>query len=287
VRWPGNAALALSLVVNYEEGAERSLAAGDDRNEGFGEIAGFQMAAGLRDLHTESVFEYGSRAGVWRLLGLFREYEVHSTFYACAVAIEANPAVGAALREGHHEACGHGWRWDEPWLLSREEERERIARTVESLERTCGERPVGWACRFGPSVHTRELLREHGGFLYDSDARNDDLPFFVDAGGRPHLVVPYTDVYNDGRYVLAQGFSAPADFFDLCRRAVDELRREGNAGFPKLLSIGLHARWAGQAGRASALRELIEHALGYGDVWFATRREIAEWWLAHHEEWKR
>jgi peptidoglycan/xylan/chitin deacetylase (PgdA/CDA1 family) len=286
VLWPGDAKLALNIAVNLEEGSEYSQAAGDGRNESLGEIP-FVLPPEHRDLHVESVFEYGSRAGVWRLLRLFDEYGVKTTFYCCGVALERNPEVGAWIGEAGHEPCSHGWRWEEHWLLDRERERERIGWAIDAIERACGERPVGWLSRFCASVNTRELLVEEGGFLYDSDAFNDDLPYFVDVGGKRHLVLPYTDVYNDGRYVMAQGFASPSDFFDACRRGLDELLREGRAGFPKMMSIGLHPRWAGQACRVSALRELIEYALAQEDVWLVQRREVARWWIAHHEEFGR
>jgi peptidoglycan/xylan/chitin deacetylase (PgdA/CDA1 family) len=277
VHWPGGARLALSLVVNYEEGSERTLP-DDGQNEGLGEVVR-AVGAGHRDLATESVYEYGSRAGVHRVLRVLQSYDARCTFFAAAVALERNPEVAAWVREAGHEACSHGWRWSEEWLLSREEERERIDLAVASIARTCGERPVGWYSRWMPSVHTRELLVEEGGFLYDSNAYNDDLPYYVDVGGRPHLVVPYTLTYNDMRFVNG-GVGGPADFLDYCRRAVDFLREEGQDA-PRMLSIGLHPRFIGQAGRASALRDLLEHVRVAGDVWIATRREIAEWWLAH------
>ena len=283
VRWPNGASLALNLAVNVEEGSEYSKAEGDDRHESLAEIP-YTMPTEYRDLDVESVFEYGSRAGVWRLLRLFDEYGIKTTIYACAVALERNPEVGPWIREAGHEPCSHGWRWEEPWLLSREEEREHMQWAIESIERTCGKRPVGWFCRYGPSVNTRELLVDEGGFLYDSDAFNDDLPYFTEVRGKRHLVIPYTHVHNDGRYVLGPGFGSPKDFFEVCRRGIDELLREGRRGSPKMMSIGLHPRWAGQPARASALREVIEHALAEGDVWITTRREIAEWWLEHDEE---
>jgi allantoinase len=240
-----------------------------------------------RDLCAESVYEYGSRAGIWRLMRLFDEYGIKVTFYACAVALERNPEVGAWLQEAGHEPCSHGWRWSEHWLFDREEERRHMQWAIESIEKTCGERPLGWYCRYGPSVNTRELVVEEGGFVYDADAYNDDLPYFTEVLGKRHLVVPYTLTYNDGRYVLPQGYSSPSDFFDYCRRGLDEYRREGAAGYPKMMSVGLHPRWAGQAGRVSGLRELIEYALEAGDVWVTRRIDIARWWLAHHEEFSR
>ena len=253
VQWPGGARLALSLVVNYEEGSERTLPE-DGENEGLGEVAR-PVGAEHRDLATESVYEYGSRVGVHRVLRVLERYDARCTFFAAAVALERNPEVAAWVREAGHEPCSHGWRWSEEWLLSREEERERIDLAVASIARTCGERPVGWYSRWMPSVHTRELLVEEGGFLYDSNA------------------------YNDMRFVNG-GVGGPADFLDYCRRAVDFLREEGQDA-PRMLSIGLHPRFIGQAGRASALRDLLDYVRTAGDVWIATRREIAEWWLAN------
>ncbi len=284
--WPNDAKAVVSLCINQEEGSEYSKAAGDDRNEGLAEIP-YVMDAQYRDLCAESIYEYGSRAGVFRLLRLFDEYDVKTTFYSAAVALERNPEVGEWLQKSGHEPCSHGWRWEEHWLLDREEERQRIQWTIESFKQTTGQRPLGWYCRYGPSVNTRELLVEEGGFVYDSDAYNDDLPYFTEVKGKRHLVVPYSMVYNDGRYVLPQGFGGPSDFFDICKRALDELRREGHAGHPKMMSIGLHPRWAGQAGRTSALREFIEHGLAQGDVWFARRIDIANWWLEHHGQFER
>jgi peptidoglycan/xylan/chitin deacetylase (PgdA/CDA1 family) len=284
VRWPNDAAVAVSIVVNYEEGAERSKQFGDEHNEGMTEVA-YTIPDQYRDLGAESMYEYGSRAGIWRLFRLFDEYGVKVTMYAAALALEQNPAVGAWIQRAGHEPCGHGWRWEEPWLLDRDEERRRIGLMVESITRTCGRRPVGVYHRYMPSIHTRELLVEEGGFLYDSDSYNDDLPYFVEVGGKRHLVVPYSLVYNDSRFIFAQGFSSPTDFVDQVKRAIDEYRREARAGFPKMMSIGVHARLFGQAGRISGLREVIEHALGLKDVWLATREEIARWWLDQSSEW--
>jgi peptidoglycan/xylan/chitin deacetylase (PgdA/CDA1 family) len=283
VKWPNGAKIAVNVVVNAEEGSENSFASGDRRNEGLGEIP-YGMSGEYRDLCVESIYEYGSRAGVWRLLRLFEEYRIPSTFFAAAVALERNPEVAEWIARGEHEVCSHGWRWEEPWLLSRDEEREHIQAAIASFERTVGTRPVGWYCRYGPSVHTRELLVEEGGFVYDSDSYADDLPYYVSVGDTRHLVVPYTMVYNDVKYAMPPGMASPTDFFDICRRGLDELLREGRAGQPKMMSIGLHPRWAGQAGRASALREFIEHALGESDVWFATREQIARFWLAEHPD---
>jgi peptidoglycan/xylan/chitin deacetylase (PgdA/CDA1 family) len=284
VRWPNDARVAVSLVLNWEEGSEYSHPAGDGQNEGLAELA-YNMPHEYRDLCVESIYEYGSRAGVWRLQRLFDELDVKVTFFGSAVAFERNPAVGEWLREAGHEPCSHGWRWEEMWRLSREEEREHMHAAIELIERTCGERPRGWYCRYGPSVNTRELLVEEGGFVYDSDAYNDDLPYFTEVNGKRHLVVPYSMTYNDGRFTLGD-YADPTSFFDYCKRGLDYLWDEG-ATHPKMMSIGLHSRWVGQAARAHALKEFIQYAQQKGGVWFARRIDIAEWWLEHHESFER
>src|SRR5262249_39579661 len=202
----------------------------------------YVMAPQYRDLCAESVYEYGSRAGIWRLLRLFAEYDVKVTFFAAAVALERNPEVGQWIREQGHEPCSHGWRWEEHWLLARDQERQHIRWAIESFERTCGQRPVGWYCRYGASVNTRELLVEEGGFLYDADAYNDDLPYFVEVSGKRHLVVPYTLAYNDSRFIFAQGFAAPSHFAQMVRRGLDGIRPAGRAGCPARLSSRTHPR---------------------------------------------
>lgn len=279
VHWPGGARLAVQIVVNYEEGSEYSIPAGDNRNEAVGEAPN-QTPPEHRDLRVESVFEYGSRAGIWRLLRLLDDFSVKATFFAAAVALERNPDVAHALREVGHEPAAHGWRWYEHWKLGREQERDRMLAAIRSIETTCGERPRGWYCRYGPSVHTRELVVEEGGFRYDADAYNDDLPYFVEVKGSPHLVVPYTLVYNDMRFTSG-AHSSPGDFFETMRAGFDYLWEEG-ATSPKMMSIGLHPRIAGQPPRAGALRDFLEYAHERGDVWFARRIDIAEHWWENH-----
>ncbi len=158
---------------------------------------------------------------------------------------------------------------------------------IELIKQTCGECPQGWYCRYGPSIYTRELVLEDGGFVYDSDAYNDDLPYFTQVNGKQHLIVPYSLTYNDARFVLSQGYGSPADFFETCKRGLDEIWREGAEGYPKMMSVGLHPRMVGQAGRTSGLREFIEYALKKGGVWFTRRIDIAQWWLEHHEQFSR
>jgi peptidoglycan/xylan/chitin deacetylase (PgdA/CDA1 family) len=282
VVWPDGARVAVSITIAYEEGAERSFAAGDGRGEVLGET-GYPSDLEGRDYTRESVFEYGSRAGIWRLARLVDAFGIKCTFFGCAVAYELNPDVGRYIQRSGHESACHGYRWEEVVNLSRDEERERLRAAVASMERTCGERPRGWVSRTVRSPNTRSLLVEEAGFVYDSDAFNDDLPYFVQEGGRHHLVVPYTQIHNDSRYVASPSFADPTSFFDHCRRAFDYIWDEGGT-HPRMMSIGLHARYAGQPSRASAVRDFIEYALEKGDVWFARRLDIANWWIEHHEE---
>ncbi len=274
VRWPRGARLAVNLVVNYEEGSELEWAL-DGRSEARGEVD-YAFPPDQRNLGVESMFEYGSRAGIWRLLRLFEEFQVPATFFATGLALERNPSVARAIGSGPYDICGHGFRWLEPWHLTPEQERAEIHRAVESFEAACGKRPLGWYWRFAPTPATRRLLIEEGGFLYDSDTYNDDLPYYVRHDAAWHLVVPYSATYND-----AQGDRSPRTFLDFCQRGLDEYWREGEAGYPKLMSIGMHPRRMGQAARTNALREFLEYARAKGDVWFATRSDIARWWLTH------
>ena len=286
VVWPDEARVALNFVINMEEGSEVQMSA-DGRNETIlGELPVLGLEGSYRDLALESVYEYGARAGIWRLQRLFDGRDVPVTLYAAAVALERNPQAAAWLRDSDHDICSHGWRWEEVWQLSRDEERAHIEAAVRSFESTCGKRPLGWYCRYGPSVHTRELVAEEGGFVYDSDAYNDDLPYFVDAAGRRHLVVPYTFTYNDARFVSVGGHASPSDFFDQLRRGLDYLWDEGET-HPRMMSVGLHPRLIGQAARASALAEFVDYARQKGKVWITRRIDIAQWWLDHHESFDR
>ena len=279
IKWPGGARVAVSLVINYEAGAENSFAAGDQTQEGIGEFAMPINPANpaIRDLITESTFEYESRAGIWRLARLLDEFNIKSTFYACGMALKLNPAVGEYIAEAGHEPCSHGWRWEELWRLTEDQEREHLHLAIDAIRETCGTRPVGWFSRGAASERTRRLLVEEGGFLYDSDAYNDDLPYMTTVMGQQHLVLPYSFAFNDMRFVFP-GFSDPMSFANYLTMAFDDLWEEG-ATNPKMMSIGLHPRWVGQPGRTRALRVFLEHALNKGGVWFAPRKEIAQWWL--------
>ena len=283
--WPGGAKVALNFVVNYEEASEYSLASGDDHQETVGEFQ-TAVAGPTRDLRTESVFEYGSRIGAWRLFNLFDALKTPLTVFATAVALERNPELCEYLARTQHEICAHGWRWSKTWELSREEEKARIILAVETIERLTGKRSVGWNCRNSATVNTRELLVEIGGFLYDSDAYNDDLPYIARVGDRDHLVIPYTVVHNDMRFVTGTGYGSPSDFSEVCKKSLDYLLDGASEG-SSMMSVGVHARYSGQPSRAAALRDFVRYAMSRKEVWITRRVDIAQFWrqeVGHAQE---
>ncbi len=281
-KWPGGARIGLQIVMNYEEGAEYSIPDGDGVSEMYlTEVPGATLGPGKRDLIVESVYEYGSRAGFWRLMRLFAERNVSITVFGAALALERNPAAAAAIREAKHEVCSHGWRWVSFANMPADQEREEMRRAIASIEKTIGERPYGWYCRYAPSENTRRLVVEEGGFLYDSDAYNDDLPYWVDVDGKKHLIVPYTLDVNDMKFSVAPGFSAPSGYFEYMRDAFDVLYREGKTQ-PKMMSVGLHTRLAGHPGRFAALERFLDHVMAHDDVWICRRVDIARHWIANH-----
>jgi peptidoglycan/xylan/chitin deacetylase (PgdA/CDA1 family) len=276
VEWPNGARIAVSVVVNYEEGSEYSLMDGDSQHETNNETAS-PVPLDQRDLANESFFEYGSRVGVWRVLNMLERYGVPATFFCCALALERNPLVGPEIVRRGHEVFGHGYRWEEYFKMSREQEREAIRRTIESLTRTTGERPLGWYVRYGPSVNTRELVIEEGGFVYDCLSYADDLPYYTEVNGRKWLVVPYSLEVNDTRFWRG-GMNSPSDFYETLKNTFDLLYAEGET-HPKMMNIGLHCRIVGRPSRAIALQRFLEYARGFPDVWFARRIDIARWWM--------
>ncbi|HET9096577.1 MAG TPA: allantoinase PuuE [Candidatus Baltobacteraceae bacterium] len=281
-RWPGGARVALQIVMNYEEGSEYSIPDGDPASETYlTEVPGATLGPGKRDLIVESIYEYGSRAGFWRLMRLFAQRDIRVTVFAAALALERNPAAAQAIVQAGHEVCSHGWRWVGFQDMSEQQEREEMRRAVESITRTIGERPYGWYCRYAPSLRTRQLVVEEGGFLYDSDAYNDDLPYWVDVGEKKHLVIPYTLDANDMKFSVAPGFSAPSGFFEYLRDAFDVLYEEGKTQ-PKMMSLGLHTRLAGRPGRAKALERFLDYVKGVEGVWICRRVDIARHWIATH-----
>jgi putative urate catabolism protein len=278
--WPNGARVAVQFVLNVEEGAEQSVLNGDTHSESYlHELPGRSPREGERDYSVESMYEYGSRAGVWRILDLFAARDLPLTAFAVGQALELNPAIGQALSQRGHEVAGHGYRWIDYRHVPAQEERRHIHLTIEIIERICGKRPVGWYTG-RVSQNTRNLLREEGGFLYSSDAYNDDLPYWL-AGTPPLLVIPYTLVNNDARYLLPTGFSSGNDFFTMLKDAFDLLWREG-AKSPKMMSVGLHGRVSGHPARAMALARFLDYLLEQDSVWICRREEIASHWRQVH-----
>jgi allantoinase len=280
VRWPGGARVAVSFVVNLEEGAELSVSDGDERNEGAYEA--LEEVEGYPDLCQDSHFEYGTRAGWRRVAAALAEARAPATISACGRAVERSPWLAReAVDLGHEVAC-HGWRWERHAGLSEDAERQAIARTVLAIRKATGVAPVGWHTRSAPSVNTRRLLLEHGGFLYDSDAYCDDLPFFVPVGRERRLVLPYAFDTNDMNFFGAHRFVTDKDFASYVIAAFDRLWREG-ASEPRMLSIGLHLRMIGRPGRIGGLETILRYIQERGGAWIARRDSIARHWLAHAE----
>ena len=280
-KWPGGARLALQIVLNYEEGAERSVLHGDPASETFlSEIVGAEGFTGVRHMSMESLYEYGSRAGVWRLLRVFEQRKLPITVFGVAMALERNPEAVAAMVAAGHEIASHGWRWISYQFVDAETERQHIAQAVQSIEKLTGQRPLGWYTG-RDSPNTRRLVVEHGGFLYDADSYADDLPYWQTVSGKPHLVVPYTLDCNDMRFATVGGFSTGDEFFAHLRDSFDALYREGERA-PKMMSVGLHCRLAGRPGRSGALERFLDHVERHDDVWICRRIDIARHWIQHH-----
>ena len=278
--WPGGARVAVQFVLNVEEGSERTILNGDAESESYlHEIPGRPARPGARDLSVEGMYEYGSRAGVWRILRLFRERNLPLTAFAVGLALELNPAIGRALSAAGHEIAGHGYRWFDYATMDEDEERRHIRLTCEVIERVCGRRPVGWYTG-RISENTRRLLREDGGFLYLSDFYNDDLPYWL-PGTPLQLVIPYTMVNNDARYLMTNGYASGEDFFRLLKDAFDLLWHEG-AHTPGMMSVGLHGRISGHPARAMALARFLDYVQSHDAVWVCRREEIARHWLREH-----
>lgn len=276
MRWPGGAGLAVSIVVNLEEGAELSVAMGDEKNEAAYEVT--ESVEGHRDLCMESHFEYGSRAGWPRVRTALGERGMVATLSACGRSVQLLPwLVQDAVADGH-EVSAHGWRWERHAGMPENEERAIVERASTVIRDTAGSAPVGWHTRSATSVNTRRILVEHGGFLYDSNAYHDDLPVLTTVGGVPHVVLPYAFDTNDMRF-YGGGFVQPDDFANYCIAAIDRLHRE-SAREPRMLSIGLHPRIIGRPGRIGGLEILLDHLAGLQGVWLARRDDIAHAWRA-------
>jgi putative urate catabolism protein len=279
-RWPGGARLAVQFVINYEEGGENCVLHGDDASEIFlSEIIGAQ-AFRARHLSMESIYEYGSRAGFWRLWRMFTARNIPVTVFGVGMALARNPEAVAAMRDADWEICSHGWRWIHYQSIDEATEREHMRLAVDTIARMTGAPPLGWYTG-RDSPNTRRLVVEHGGFLYDSDSYADELPYWVTVGGKGHLVIPYTLDTNDMRFATAQGFNSGDQFFSYLKDSFDVLYNEGETA-PKMLSVGLHCRIVGRPGRAAALARFLDYLQAQRDVWLCRRVDIARHWYATH-----
>ncbi len=281
-KWPGRARIAVQFVIIYEEGGESCILHGDPASEAFlSEIVDARPWPGQRNMNMESIYEYGSRAGFWRLSRLFTARSLPVTVYAVATAIQRNPEAVRAMRRANWEIACHGIKWIDYKDFTEDEERRHMAEAIRIHTEVTGERPLGWytgRC----SEQTLKLVMAEGGFLYSSDSYSDDLPYWVQGPNGPHLIVPYTLDANDMRFATAQGFNSGDQFYTYLKDSFDLLYEEGRQGAPKMMSVGLHCRLAGRPGRAAALARFLDHVMGHEKVWVARRIDIARHWRERH-----
>jgi putative urate catabolism protein len=282
-RWPGAARVAVQFVVNFEEGGENNILHGDAASEAFlSDVLGAKPWPGRRHPNVESMFEYGSRAGLWRLWRIFAERKLPVTVFGVATALQRNPEAVAAMNEAGWDIACHGLRWVEHKDMTEAEERAEIANAIRLHTEATGKRPLGWYTG-RTSVNTVRLVMEAGGFLYSSDSYADDLPYWIKGPDAPHLIIPYSLDANDMRFVNAQGFGGGDQFFTYLKDSFDVLHAEG-ATSPKMMSVGLHCRVAGRPGRAAAVNRFLDYIAAHDKVWVPTRLQIAEHWHAHHKD---
>ena len=278
-KWPNKSRIAVQFVLNYEEGGENSILHGDEASETFlSEIIGAKAYIGERHMSMESIYEYGSRAGVWRILRLFKEFDIPITIFAVGLAIARNRELADYLVEHDYDICAHGFRWIDYQFVEEKVEREHIKDCITILTECLGKRPEGWYTGRN-SPNTRKLIIEEGGFLYDSDAYDDDLPYWANKfdTDKKHLVIPYTLDANDMRFASPQGFNSGDQFFNYLKDSFDALYKEGETS-PKMMSVGMHCRILGRPGRIMAMRRFLEYIKTFDNVWLCTRREIADHW---------
>ncbi len=282
-RWPGEARVAVQFVVNYEEGGENNILHGDAASEAFlSEIVGAQPWPGMRHMNMESIYEYGSRAGFWRLWRMFTGRQIPVTVYGVATALARNPEAVAAMKEANWEIASHGLKWIDYREHTADAERADLMEAIRVHTAVTGARPLGiYTGR--SSVHTIDLAAEEGGFLYCSDVYADDLPYWRNSNHGPFLLIPYTLDANDMRFATPQGFNAGDQFFSYLKDTFDTLYAEGEAGSPKMMSVGLHCRLVGRPGRAAALARFLDYVASRDRVWLARRIDIAWHWHAHHK----
>ena len=280
VEWPNNARIALQIVLNYEEGAENCIINGDKHSEVFlSEIIGAQPVKG-RHINMESLYEYGSRSGFWRLHKLFQEKKIPITIFGVGMALEKNPEICKAIKNANYEVASHGWRWIDYQSVKKSEEKKHMKLVIKKIKEIFGERPLGWYTgRCSPN--TRDLVFEEGGFLYDSDSYSDDLPYWEIRKKKKQLIIPYTLDNNDMRFVSNQGFNTGDHFFSYLKDSFDALYEEGKTN-PKMMSVGLHCRLVGRPGRVQSLKRFLEYVLSHEDVWICKRIDIAKHWIKNY-----
>ncbi len=280
--WPNEARIALSLVLNYEEGGEACVLHGDAHSESvLTDLGAVDALPDARNLNVESNFEYGSRVGFWEIMRLLKTMRAQATVYAVGMALERNSEAAAEIARSGFEVACHGERWIDYQFVPEAVERAHMLRNIETITRLMGRRPVGWYTG-RPGPNTRRLVVETGAFLYDSDAYNDDLPYWTEVSGQRHLIVPHSFDTNDSRLQRGGDFITGDHFFTYCRDAFDWLYRMGAEGRPRMMTISLHGRIIGRPGRIGALQRLLEHVQGHEGVWLCSRAAIAQHWRAHH-----
>ena len=280
VKWPNNARIALQIVLNYEEGAENCVLHGDKTSEVFlSEIIGAKPIKG-RNINMESLYEYGSRRGFWRVHELFQEKNIPITIFGVGMALERNQEVCNAIKNSNYEVASHGWRWIDYQNVSKAEEKKHMKLAIKSIKKIFGQRPLGWYTgRCSPN--TRDLVMNEGGFLYDSDSYSDDLPYWEKRGNKKQLIIPYTLDNNDMRFATYQGFNSGDQFYTYLKDSFDALYNEGKK-FPKMMSVGLHCRLVGRPGRIQSLKRFLEYVLSHKDVWICKRIDIAKHWIKNY-----
>ena len=280
VTWPNNARIAVQIVLNYEEGAENCVLNGDKNSEVFlSEIIGAQPIKG-RHINMESLYEYGSRSGFWRLHKLFQEKKIPITIFGVGMALEKNPTICKAIKDANYEVASHGWRWIDYQNVKKSEERKHMKLAIKKIKEIFGERPLGWYTgRCSPN--TRDLVFEDGGFLYDSDSYSDDLPYWEIRKKKKQLIIPYTLDNNDMRFATNQGFNTGDHFFTYLKDSFDALYEEGKTS-PKMMSVGLHCRLIGKPGRIQSLKKFLDYILRYDDIWICKRIDIAKHWIKNY-----
>ena len=280
IKWPNNAKIALQFVLNYEEGGENCVLHGDKTSEVFlSEIIGVQPIKG-RHLNMESIYEYGSRRGFWRIHDLFKQKKIPLTIFGVGMALERNKEVCKAIKKANYEVASHGWRWIDYQNVSKAKEKKDMKLAIKSIKKNFGNRPLGWYTgRCSPN--TLDLVVEEGGFLYCSDTYNDDLPYWIKKGNKKQLMIPYTLDNNDMRFATNQGFNSGNQFFSYLKDSFDALYLEGKKS-PKMMSVGLHCRLIGRPGRIQSLRKFLNYVLGFKDVWICKRIDIAKHWIKNY-----